>query len=115
MPTHAWGLRSTAPDRCRALPADPQTRRLVAKLRKHSAEFAELWDGHLVEASFFHVKKMQHPVVGALELNCDALAVPMRDQYLVCLTAERGSPSLDALRLLSMVGTQDMSVAGRQC
>jgi len=35
--------------------------------------------------------------------------VPMRDQYLVCFTAEHGSPSHEALRLLAVVGTQDMT------
>ncbi|MFD9001565.1 hypothetical protein ACFV0T_11440 [Streptomyces sp. NPDC059582] len=52
---------------------------------------------------------MQHPLVGTLQLSCHTLAVPLRDQFLVCLTAERGSSSHDALRLLSVVGTQDMS------
>lgn len=92
-------------------PDDPQIRLMVATLREHSAEFAELWDGHHVETGFYHVKTMQHPVVGTLQLNCAALAVPMRDQYLVCYTAEHGSPSHEALRLLSVVGTQDMTVS----
>jgi transcriptional regulator with XRE-family HTH domain len=90
-------------------PTDPQIRTMVDTLRKQSAEFAELWDHHHVESGSHHSKTMQHPVVGTLQLNCDTLAVPMRDQLLVCFTAERGSPSHDALRLLSVVGTQDMT------
>jgi transcriptional regulator with XRE-family HTH domain len=93
-------------------PDDPQIRTMVATLRKHSSEFAELWDEHHVETAFYHVKIMQHPVIGTLQLNCAALAVPMRDQYIVCYTAEHGSPSQQALRLLSVVGTQDMTVRG---
>lgn len=91
-------------------PDDPQIRTMVSTLRRHSAEFTALWDGHHVETGFHHHKTMQHPMVGQLRLNCDTLAVPMRDQYLVCFTADRGSPSHQALRLLSVVGTQDMAI-----
>ncbi|MFD3455000.1 helix-turn-helix transcriptional regulator [Streptomyces sp. NPDC058691] len=90
-------------------PTDPQIRTMVGTLRKQSAEFAELWDGHHVENGSHHSKTMQHPLVGTLQLSCDTLAVPLRDQLLVCFTAERGSPSHEALRLLSVVGTQDMT------
>jgi MmyB-like transcription regulator ligand binding domain len=90
-------------------PTDPQIRAMVRMLSRHSAEFAELWNDHEVEIGFQHFKTMVHPMVGSLELNCDTLAVPMRDQYLVCFTAERGSSSEEALRLLSVVGTQDMT------
>jgi hypothetical protein len=95
-------------------PADPATQMLVATLRRRSPEFAELWDDHHVETGLHHQKTMQHPVVGILQLNCDTLAVPGLDQYLTCLTAEHGSRSADALRLLSVVGTQDMTVAREQ-
>jgi hypothetical protein len=53
---------------------------------------------------------MQHPVVGTLRLNCDTLAGPMLEKFLVCFTAGLGSRSAEALRLLSVVGTQDMTV-----
>jgi transcriptional regulator with XRE-family HTH domain len=89
-------------------PNDPQIRGMIATLNKRSPEFATLWHDHHVEEGFHHRKVMRHPVVGRLQLNCDTLAVPMRDQYLVCFTAERGSLSHEALRLLSVVGTQDM-------
>jgi hypothetical protein len=91
--------------------AAPPTRTMIDTLHKQSAEFAELWHGHHVESGAHHRESMQHPVVGTLQLNCDTLAVPMRDQLLVCFTAERGSASHDALRLLSVVGTQDMTVS----
>lgn len=92
-------------------PTDQQIRAMVTTLHKHSAEFAQLWDDHHVENGFHHHKTMHHPMVGTLQLNCDTLAVPMRDQYLVCFTAERGSSSHNALRLLSVVGTQNMTVS----
>lgn len=92
-------------------PTDPQIQAMVKTLSKYSAEFADLWDDHHVEIGFQHRKTMQHPMVGALELNCDTLVVPMRDQYLVCFTAVHGSPSEEAMRLLAVVGTQDMTTA----
>ena len=95
-------------------PADPGTRTLVATLRRHSPEFEALWDQHLVETGFHHQNIMEHPVIGTLRLNCDTLMVPMLDQYLVCFTAELGSRSAEALQLLSVVGTQDMTVADDQ-
>jgi len=91
-------------------PTDPQIRAMVRTLYPQSNEFAELWDNHHVESGFHHHKTMNHPMVGTLQLNCDSLAVPMRDQYLTCFTAEHGSPSHEALRLLAVVGTQDMTV-----
>jgi transcriptional regulator with XRE-family HTH domain len=92
-------------------PTDPQIRTMINTLRTHSAPFAALWDDHHLKVGFHHRKIMQHPVVGTLHLNCDMLALPMRDQYLMCLTAEHHSSSHDALRLLSVIGTQDMTVA----
>ena len=49
-------------------------------------------------------------VAGGLELalNCDVLEVPDRDQHMVILTAEPGTPSDQAMRLLRVVGTQSM-------
>jgi hypothetical protein len=92
-------------------PSDPQIHRMVRTLSERSAEFAALWDNHHVETAYHHRRTMNHPVVGILQLNCDSLAVPTRDQYLTCFTAEHGSPSHEKLRLLAVVGTQDMTVA----
>jgi hypothetical protein len=52
---------------------------------------------------------MVHPVVGPIELHCDVLLVPELDQRVVLYTAAPGTPSHDALRLLHVVGTQDLS------
>lgn len=41
-------------------------------------------------------------------LNCDILSVPERDQHVVLYTAEPGTPAHEALRLLSVVGLQQM-------
>jgi hypothetical protein len=45
-------------------------------------------------------------------VNCDVLDLADRDQHVVLYTADPGSPSEDALRLLSVLGTQSMDVTG---
>ena len=50
--------------------------------------------------------------VGPISVNCDSLDVADRDQRVVIYTAEPGSPSEEAMRLLSVVGTQRMDVPG---
>jgi len=57
-------------------------------------------------------KTFQHPLVGMVTVNCDALAIPDRDQQVVIYTAIPGSPSEEALRLLSVVGTQRLDLPG---
>ena len=47
-----------------------------------------------------------------MTVNCDVLDIADRDQRVVIYTAEPGSPSEEALRLLSVVGTQRMDVRG---
>jgi hypothetical protein len=56
-------------------------------------------------------KTFQHPLVGPVTVNCDALDIADRDQRVVIYTATPGSPSEEALRLLSVIGTQRMDVA----
>jgi transcriptional regulator with XRE-family HTH domain len=94
-------------------PDDPRIRALVAELRAGSAEFAGLWDSHHLRSTRHVTKKVRHRLVGDLVLNCDALAVPDRDQHLVIFTAEPGTPSDQAMQLLKVVGTQRMESGAR--
>jgi hypothetical protein len=55
------------------------------------------------------MKTMKHPVVGEIHLHCDVLLGPDRDQKIVLYTAAPGTPSYEALKLLRVVGVQDMS------
>jgi hypothetical protein len=57
-------------------------------------------------------KTFQHPLVGPVTVNCDVLDITDRDQRVVIYTADPGSPSEEALRLLSVIGTQRMDVPG---
>ncbi|MEV6837723.1 helix-turn-helix transcriptional regulator [Streptomyces sp. NPDC051133] len=93
-------------------PEDPEVTGLVRELRDGSEEFARLWAAHDVDAGPALCKTFQHPLVGPVTVSCDALDVADRDQQVVIYTAVPGSRSEEALRLLSVVGTQRMDAPG---
>ncbi|WP_405965110.1 helix-turn-helix transcriptional regulator [Streptomyces sp. NBC_00723] len=93
-------------------PGDPELTALIDELLTGSAEFAELWAAHEVTARPTLCKTFDHPLVGLVTVNCDVLDITDRDQRVVIYTAAPGSPSEEALRLLSVVGTQRMNVPG---
>ncbi|MCW2874362.1 MAG: DNA-binding protein [Streptomyces oryziradicis] len=93
-------------------PDDPEVTELVGELIAGSEEFARLWASHNVSTEPTLCKTFQHPLVGPVTVNCDVLDITDRDQRVVIYTAAPGSPSEDALRLLSVVGTQRMDVPG---
>ncbi|WP_326733185.1 helix-turn-helix transcriptional regulator [Streptomyces phaeochromogenes] len=99
-------LRATAA----RYPDDPEVTGLVAELLVGSEEFTRLWASHDVSAEPTLCKTFQHPLVGPVTVNCDALDITDRDQQVVIYTAASGSPSEEALRLLSVIGTQRMDV-----
>jgi transcriptional regulator with XRE-family HTH domain len=103
----AQRLRATAA----RYPDDPEVRELVDDLVAGSADFRELWASHDVSAEHTLVKTFRHPQVGPVTVNCDALDITDQDQRLVIYTASPGSPSEEAMRLLSVIGTQRMDVA----
>ena len=91
-------------------PDDPVLCELIAELVENSPEFATLWAARQVTGARHLHKTLNHPVVGPLTLNCDVLALPDLDQHVVIYTAEPGTPTDEALRLLAVVGTQRMDV-----
>ncbi|MCO1616152.1 helix-turn-helix transcriptional regulator [Micromonospora tulbaghiae] len=91
-------------------PDDPEMAALIAELRAGSEEFARLWASHEVGGARTLCKTFRHPLVGPVTVNCDVLDITDRDQQVVIYTATPGSPSEEALRLLSVIGTQRMTV-----
>ncbi len=91
-------------------PDAPEVTGLVSELLAGSEEFAGLWASHDVSAEPALCKTFQHPLVGPVTVDCDVLDITDRDQQVVIYTAAPGSPSEEALRLLSVVGTQRMDV-----
>jgi hypothetical protein len=90
-------------------PADPKLRALVAELRAASARFVELWQARSVGEYTSDVKTVHHPEAGAIALDCDMLTVVGSDVRLVAYTAAPGSESAEKLRLLAVIGTQEMT------
>jgi transcriptional regulator with XRE-family HTH domain len=84
--------------------ADPDMTELVENLLTHSAEFAELWSRHEVAVRRFSQKTFG-TAVGDITLDCEVLNTD-RSQTLVVLTPPPGSPALENLELLRVVGSQ---------
>jgi transcriptional regulator with XRE-family HTH domain len=93
-------------------PDDPEVTELVDELLAGSDEFARLWACHDVSVKPALRKTIQNPMVGPVTVNCDVLDITDRDQRVVIYTATPGSPAEEALRLLSVLGTQRMDVPG---
>jgi hypothetical protein len=89
-------------------PDDDGIRGLVDELAAASPLFVELWAEHLVRVRRNLTKSIDHPVVGRFQVDCETLHIPERDQRLVLYTAAPGTPSHDALKLLKVIGTQDL-------
>ncbi|GIF69471.1 transcriptional regulator [Asanoa ishikariensis] len=83
-------------------PDDPRLADLVGELSRRSPEFRRWWSGWIVSTDSYGTKRFRHPLVGPLTLDCDTWANPDDpEQRLVVLTAEEGSPSDEALRILT--------------
>jgi transcriptional regulator with XRE-family HTH domain len=83
-------------------PNDPQTSQLVGELAVTSEDFRQWWARHHVRMRPSGTVRLHHPTVGDLELEFETLVLPDDgDQTLRIYSAEPGSPSQDALRLLS--------------
>lgn len=90
-------------------PDDPEIARLVRDLLDGSPEFAEIWARHEVGRQQSLCQTIFHPQLGRIDVICEVLVVPERDQRVVLYTAEPGSPSDQALRLLDVIGTQELT------
>ena len=82
---------------------------IVDALLAESAEFATLWEAHEVRSTHAREKRVQHPEVGVMELQCQFLIDPEQGQTLLVLTATPGTESHELLQLLSVIGTQAMA------
>ena len=82
-------------------PDDRRLAELVGQLTLQCDEFASRWARHPVRTCTSGVKQLRHPLVGAMDLSFENLVIPgTSGQRLIAYTAEPGSPSEAALRLL---------------
>ena len=87
--------------------SDHEARDLVTELRRRSDEFAELWDRHDVGLRTDTRKRILHPAVGLLTLDCQILVSQNHMENLVVFTAAPGSDDAERLALLAVIGTQE--------
>lgn len=83
-------------------PHDPRFAALIAELGERSPEFTRLWEEQEVGEATHGGYHLRHPLVGEFTLAYESLNLPDDpDQSLITYTAEAGSPSEAALRILA--------------
>jgi transcriptional regulator with XRE-family HTH domain len=85
---------------------DADATALVDRLSATNAEFTALWQLHEVAVPRHSRMRVQHPTIGPIVLDCEILLTPSEDQRLVIFTAPPGTPHIDHLELLRVVGTE---------
>jgi transcriptional regulator with XRE-family HTH domain len=89
---------------------DPSNRELtdlVGELATRSQEFRTGWAAHNVRLHQTGTKHFRHPVVGLIDIAFDSMPLPTgedRGLTMTCYSAEPGSASEDALKLLDSWG-----------
>jgi transcriptional regulator with XRE-family HTH domain len=87
-------------------PRDRHAQQLIQALRV-SGEFCELWDRHDVAVRRSDRKRIVHPAVGIIDVDCETLATARQDQRLLVFTARPGSDAVGQLELLRVIGRQE--------
>ena len=89
-------------------PHDRALSDLVGELSTRSDAFRTLWASHDVREHRTGIKRITHPTVGDLDLDYEAMELSSaRELLLVAYTAEPGTASHDALRLLASWTAED--------
>lgn len=80
--------------------AGSRAAQIVEDLLTRSAEFAALWDHHDVAFTVQHAKRIAHPVLGVLDVQCQILHDAEQLHTLLVFTAEPGTVSHSKLAAL---------------
>jgi transcriptional regulator with XRE-family HTH domain len=93
-------------------PDDPRLAELVGDLSIRDAQFRQWWAGTHVAVKRRGTRRYNHPIVGEITLDWDALTSDAEpDQQLVIYTAEPGSPSEQGLRDLAAWAAQHIGTS----
>ncbi|GAB7188749.1 MmyB-like transcription regulator ligand binding domain-containing protein [Kitasatospora sp. Ki12] len=87
-----------------ARPGDRRAADLLEQLLATGEEFTACWQRHEVARRRSGRKRVLHPVVGPLDLECEVLATAGEEQLLLVHTAAPGSECASRLDLLRVVG-----------
>src|SRR3954454_13471087 len=93
---------------------DTEASRLLAALLAGSSEFVELWEEHDVAFRRDDRKRIIHPTLGVLEVNCLNLFSEDGRQRLLWFTPAAGTDAAERMELLGVVGCQDLAAAGAE-
>jgi transcriptional regulator with XRE-family HTH domain len=83
---------------------DAEARALVDAILRRSPEFERLWDQHLVGLPVDTRKRIAHPAVGLIDLDCQILTAENQTERLVVFTATPGTEDAERLALLGVIG-----------
>ncbi|MEU3985382.1 helix-turn-helix domain-containing protein [Streptomyces sp. NPDC026672] len=89
---------------------DADVTALVGNLLRYSEEFARLWEQQEVAVRRRDRKRIVHPQLGLLDLNCLTLVSEDEQQRLLWFTAPPGTEAVEQLELLSVIGLQDLDL-----
>jgi transcriptional regulator with XRE-family HTH domain len=90
-------------------PGDPDARELISALLQYSPEFTQLWEEHEVALPAEAHKRIAHPTIGLIELDCLILTADNQTEKLVIFTATPGSEDAERLALLRVIGTEQFT------
>ncbi|MET9292257.1 helix-turn-helix transcriptional regulator [Streptomyces sp. NPDC003077] len=88
---------------------DTEARTMISELLDTSPEFAALWADHDVAFRRDDRKRLLHPTLGLIEVNCLNLFSEDGRQRLLWFTPAVGTDSADLLDLLAVLGTQEVT------
>ncbi|WP_435877127.1 helix-turn-helix transcriptional regulator [Streptomyces acidicola] len=88
---------------------DTEASSMIASLLETSPEFATLWADHDVAFRRDDRKRINHPALGMIEVNCLNLFSEDGRQRLLWFTPALGTDSADLLNLLAVIGTQEVA------
>jgi hypothetical protein len=86
---------------------DGEAMELVERLRSQSEGFASLWNDHEIGThAGGERKRLVHPRIGTIELDCQVMVAENEAQMLLVYTTTPGTEDHDKLQLLSVIGAQ---------
>jgi transcriptional regulator with XRE-family HTH domain len=94
-------------------PEEPTAKALLAALLETGEEFRALWAAHEVPTGESIHKRLVHPRVGTIEIDCQTLVAETEGQLLLVYTATPGTEDSEKLRLLAVIGTQEFGTSPR--
>lgn len=94
-------------------PGDPSIASLTGELLALSPHFATMWAEHEVGGRHPTVKRVDHPLTGPIEFECQILHIADTDQRLIAYVAAPGSATQAAFRQLAALARGEPEASSR--